>query len=174
MLSNKFKINGDRNLTAGRDLNIHFHEVGSPLRFFDQDIKEVILSFSQVVRHEIEVTDEVNRINAERKNQINNLSVRYFNIILDESMSYFQQIEDFLKSPINLSELKMYENTVYELNQKINIHRDEFEKFDLIFECLYNFILENNTIELRADRRLIWIMLHYMYWKCDLGEGGEC
>jgi hypothetical protein len=173
MLRNNMRVDGNGNLTAGRDIYV-VQEANNPLRFFDEDIKEVILSFSRVVKHNVEVKDMVNRIKAEKKNEINKLSAKYFNIIIDESMCYFQQIEDFLKTSRNSIELSMYENTIYELNQIITIRRDEFEKFDYIFQCLHNYILTNNKETLRADRRLIWVMLHYMYWKCDIGEGGEC
>ncbi|TFE23994.1 ABC-three component system protein [Cohnella luojiensis] len=174
MLRNKINIDGNGNITAGGDINLTFQETNIPLRFFDEDIKEVILKFSQVAKHKVEVTDEVNRIKAEVKNQINLLSQEYFESIINGSMCYFQQIEDFLKAPRNSTLLKMYEDTIFELNQIITIRRDEFKKFDYIFECLYNFILTNNKAELKTDRRLIWVMLHYMYWKCDIGEGGEC
>jgi len=72
-------------------------------------------------------------------------------------------------SSINSKYLMMYQETIFELNQKVTIFRDEFKKFDLIFDELYNSILNNNINEIRSDRRLIWVFLHYMYWKCDLG-----
>lgn len=175
MFENKsVKVVGNGNYTANRDLYLVSNESEEPLRFFESDIKEVIIQLGKVVKNPKDFEDVVDRIKACEKNEKNNLSEEYFNLILEVSMCYFQQIEDFLQSSINEEYLKMYQNTVFELNQKITINRGNYEKFDRIFEVLYDYILNNNKKDLRTDRRLIWVMLHYMYWKCDIGEGGKC
>lgn len=172
MPNSSVKVNGNGNYTAGNDLTINnYHTEDDVLRFFDEDIKEVILGFSRIAKHEVEVPDDVVRVKVEDKNKKNGLSDKYFKQIKQRSMHYFEQIDQFLKSPINTKYLKMYEETIFELNQKITIHRDEYEKFDYIFERLFNNILEGSEERVKADRRLIWVFLHYMYWKCDIGEG---
>ncbi len=166
-------VNGDGNYTAGRDLNVtkNYYLGDDVLRFFDEDIKRIIQEFSKIAEHGVEIPDEVVRIKVEDKNKKNNLTAGYFELIKKKSMHYFEQIDQFLKSPINEKFLQMYEETVFELNQIITIHRDEYDKFDYIFEKLYNNILENCEKDMIRDRRLIWVFLHYMYWKCDIGEG---
>lgn len=173
MPSPNIKVSGNWNNTAGGNLTINHNYVtdDSVLRFFDEDIKIIIQEFSKIARHEIEITDDVVRIKVEDKNKKNNLTEKYFELIKKKSMHYFEQIDQFLKSPINYKFLNMYEETVFELNQRITIHRNEYDKFDCIFEKLYNNILDNCEGTLFSDRRLIWVFLHYMYWKCDIGEG---
>ncbi len=174
---NKMDIDGIGNTTAGRDYNDYrtFINVDtSPIRFFDEEIKEVIKEFAKVACREIGRNYNFKRIAAEQKNELNGLTKEYFeDTILENSICYFQQIDDFLKSPINADYLSMYENTIDDLNQKITIFRKKYDEFELVFNDLYDHIFNNNISELKADRRLIWVMLHYMYWKCDIGKGGE-
>lgn len=174
------EVYGDNNKSAGRDFidnrkTIIFENDGfSPLRFFDDDIKEIIIEFAKVAQRVKGPNYNFQRIKAIEKNKINGLSTEYFEeVILENSISYFQQIDDFLKNPINEKYLRMYENTIDELNQKILMYRERYDKFDMVFNDLHDYILNNNRTDLRSDRRLIWVMLHYMYWKCDIGKGGE-
>ena len=69
---------------------------------------------------------------------------------------------------INLEFLDKYENTIDDINAKIIIHREDYEKFEMILEFLYDFIIENNS-ELLEKRRLVRLFLHYMYYNCDIG-----
>ncbi|WP_188206955.1 ABC-three component system protein [Alkalibacillus aidingensis] len=174
---NKIEIDGTSNTAVGRDYNDNRKYIfadTSPLRFFDEEIKEVIKEFAKVARKEIGRNYNFKRIAAEQKNELNGLTNDYFtDVILENSICYFQQIDDFLKSPINAEYLEMYENTVDDLNQKIAIFRKKYEEFEFVFNDLFDHIFYNNKSELKTDRRLIWVMLHYMYWKCDIGKGGE-
>ena len=61
-----------------------------------------------------------------------------------------------------------YENTIDDINEEIIVHRDDFDKFDMIFSYLYKFIVENNP-ELNNNRNLVRLFLHYMYYNCDIG-----
>jgi hypothetical protein len=176
---NKIEIEGQGNKGAGRDYidnrSYAVYEMGNSniLRFFDEEIKDVIKEFAKIAQVEVGLNYDFERITAEKKNEMNNLPAEYFEeIILNESISYFQQIEDFLKSPINQEYLKMYQNTVYDLNNKIAIHINIYSDFGFVFNELFEHIFNNNKDELKSDRRLIWVMLHYMYWKCDIGREG--
>ncbi len=176
---NKVEVDGQGNKAAGRDYNDNRSYItykmddSNLLRFFDEEIKDVIKEFAKVAQAEVGWNYDFKRITAEKKNEVNNLPIEYFeDIILNESISYFQQIEDFLKSPINQEYLKMYQNTVYDLNNKIAIYINKYSDFGIIFNELFEHIFNNNKDELKSDRRLIWVMLHYMYWKCDIGREG--
>lgn len=89
-------------------------------------------------------------------------------MIIKESLKFFKKFEDFLSNPINKEYLEMYEATVFELNSKIIAKRDEYEKFDHIFNELYDFILKKNK-GLAKHRSLIMRFMHFMYFNCDLG-----
>lgn len=40
----------------------------------------------------------------------------------------------------------------------------------MIFDAIYNYIVEKVDYKLPFDRGLIWVFLHFMYYNCDIGE----
>ncbi|TYB30728.1 MAG: hypothetical protein FXF47_07715 [Candidatus Mcinerneyibacterium aminivorans] len=169
-------IFGNNNKSAGRDIidvektyNFDPH----PIRFYEGDIREIILCFSEEVEelgNVIEETDDFYRPHIEKKNEINNLSERCFKLIQKNSLNYFHKIDNFLYNRRNEEYLNKYLNTANELNNKIICNRTEFEYFEQIFDALYTYVVEKNNHDLKFEKKLIWIFLHYMYYKCDIGE----
>lgn len=150
-----------------------------PFEFYEQDIREVIVLFSQeldktIARKPITIDlfhNERPDNGITEKNLLNDLSVEYFvNEIRRNSQEYFKQIDEFLKNPINIKYSKQYRNTVRELNNLILIRRQEFEKFEEIFLFIYQQIFQDNQEELKEHRGLIYIFLHFMYFQCDIGR----
>lgn len=139
-----------------------------PLSFDENDLKEIINSFSKVDKKKGDLP-KIPKRDIEKKNEINNLSKEYFNnVIIKRNLLYLESIREFLTNPINAEYLGKYENTIDDLNEEIVVHRDEFDKFDLIFNYLYKFIVQNNP-ELKSNRSLVRLFLHYMYYNCDIG-----
>lgn len=138
-----------------------------PLNFDENDLKEIINSFSKVDKKKAKLPQIPIR-DIEKKNEINNLSKEYFNNVIKRNLIYLDQIREFLTNPINAEYLSKYENTIDDINEEIVVHRDDFDKFDLIFNYLYKFIIENNP-ELKSNRKLVRLFLHYMYYNCDIG-----
>lgn len=138
-----------------------------PLSFDENDLKEIINSFSKVDKKKGDLP-KIPKRDIEKKNEINNLSKEYFNNVIKRNLLYLEQIREFLTNPINAEYLGKYENTIDDINEEIVVHRDEFDKFDLIFNYLYKFIVENNP-ELKSNRSLVRLFLHYMYYNCDIG-----
>ena len=138
-----------------------------PLSFDENDLKEIINSFSKVDKKKGDLP-KIPKRDIEKKNEINNLSKEYFNNVIKRNLLYLEQIREFLINPINTEFLGKYENTIDDINEEIVVHRDEFDKFDLIFNYLYKFIIENNP-ELKSNRNLVRLFLHYMYYNCDIG-----
>lgn len=138
-----------------------------PLSFDENELKEIINSFSKIDKKKGSLP-EIPKRDIEKKNELNNLSKEYFNNAIKKNLIYLDQIRDFLMDPINLEYLNKYENTIDDINEEIIVHRDEFDKFDLIFNYLYKFIIENNP-ELKDNRNLVRLFLHYMYYNCDIG-----
>jgi hypothetical protein len=146
-----------------------------PFEFYEKDIQEVVVLFGQesdkLANKDLLTTEDFFRPSIETKNRLNNLSEDYFkNIIQDESLKYFKQIESFLKDPINAQYAKSYERTAYELKQKIELNRDEFEKFENAFEYIYIYIFDEESKEIIEHRNLIYVFLHFMYYNCDIGR----
>lgn len=138
-----------------------------PLNFDESDLKEIINSFSKVDKKKGNLP-KIPKRDIEKKNELNNLSKDYFNNVIKRNLLYLEQIREFLTNPINAEYLGKYENTIDDINEEIVVHRDEFDKFDLIFKYLYKFIVENNP-ELKSNRNLVRLFLHYMYYNCDIG-----
>ena len=138
-----------------------------PLSFDENDLKEIINSFSKIDKKKGNLP-EIPERDIEKKNQLNNLSKEYFNNVIKKNLIYLDQIREFLMDPINSEYLNKYENTIDDINEEIIVHRDDFDKFDMIFNYLYKFIIDNNP-ELSNNRNLVRLFLHYMYYNCDIG-----
>jgi len=151
--------------TIAKSLNLN--KLLLPLSFDENDLKEIINSFSKIDKKKGNLP-EIPERDIEKKNQLNNLSKEYFNNSIKKNLIYLDQIREFLMDPINSEYLNKYENTIDDINEEIIVHRDDFDKFDMIFSYLYKFIIENNT-ELNNNRNLVRLFLHYMYYNCDIG-----
>lgn len=147
-----------------------------PLVITEFDIKDAILAFSKsigtVSRIEILTDDHaIENLLKEKKNEINRLSTEYYaNQIRRKSQQYFENIDNFLSDFKNQEYTIIYYNFAEELSNKIEVKRDTFDKFEEIFMYLYDVIFEANQIELKQDRRLIWIFLHHLYFNCHIGR----
>jgi len=140
-----------------------------PIDFKEDDLKEIIFAFSSFDIKESGLSDIPTKRDIERKNKLNKLSKDYFDNVLKNNINYFDQIENFLKDPINEEFLNKYQNTINDINEEITVHRDEYEKFEEILNYLYKFVLGKSP-ELDNKRRLIRLFLHYMYYNCDIGK----
>ena len=143
-----------------------------PLKFYEQDLKDIIIKFSRIKTELAEEIDKKLRyVGLERKNELNKLGEEYFNNMKKNSLSYFRKIDSFLENPANRKYKEYYNNTVFELKEKIIVKRSEYGQFEEIFYYLYDYIFDNNEKSLKEERKLVWIFLHYMYFNCDIGVG---
>jgi hypothetical protein len=146
-----------------------------PLKFYEDDLREIIIAFSEanIQADKIErIKDEISstRIGIELKNKPNNLSKAYFDDVFKSSYQEFEKIEAFLGDPINRLYKKYYDNTVADLQEIIVISRDDYATFDEIFHYLFEYVFQHNIEKLKDSRSLIRIFLHFMYFKCDIGR----
>ncbi|WP_305927692.1 ABC-three component system protein [Bacillus mycoides] len=169
-------IAGKGNKSAGRDINETNHIYNynpHPIRFFENDLKDIICVFSDevnVISNIIENTTDFKRPNIEKKNELNDLSESYFEHIKRDNLAYFDKISLFLKDPRNKNFLERYLSTTNEINRKIVCNRNEFKYFEVIFDAIYNYVVERADNDLPFDKDLIWVFLHFMYYNCDIGE----
>lgn len=144
------------------------------IRFYEKDIKDIILAFSE---NKVDISTFVEEnfdfsekfLNKEEKNRKNNLSHEYFDYIKSNSLAYFNNINKFLNDPKNSKLLDSYKTTIQELQHKILIKRNDFEKFEELFDVLYDYVLEKNDGKIKEKRNLILVFLHFMYFNCDIG-----
>jgi hypothetical protein len=146
-----------------------------PFRFEPDDLKEVIGALHDYVDNDatkaFDSASDFEKIKLrDEKNLINGLSETYYReIIVADSMPHFEKVERFLKNPRNTALAALYHDSADELKQKILIHRAEFESFDKVFGFLYEEIQKERSA-LRGKRRMISVLLHYMYCNCDIGS----
>ncbi|HGY55949.1 MAG TPA: hypothetical protein ENK44_09620 [Caldithrix abyssi] len=140
-----------------------------PLEFNEEDLKEIVLSFSKLDVKKGDLPNIPEERDIEKKNDLNKLSKNYFDNVIKKNMPYFEQISNFLSEPNNKELLNKYENTIGDLNEEITIHRDEYNKFEIILNHLYKMVL-NKFPELNSSRALVRVFLHYMYYNCDIGK----
>lgn len=146
-----------------------------PFRFNPDDLNEVIHALHDYTADDHSTTfDSAKDFEAikirEQKNKINNLSDTYYReVIVNNSMPHFARVEDFLKNPRNIAIANLYHDSADELKQKILLHRTDFDTFDNIFGFLYEEIQRRREV-LKGKRRLVSILLHYMYFNCDIGS----
>jgi hypothetical protein len=144
-----------------------------PLRFFEKDIKDVILVFAKqsgnIGKASGSIINSIELIDKETKNELNNLGKDYFDFMKDHSLEYFKEIDKFLKEPKNDKYLNYYLNTVSDLQARITIERSSFGDFKELIEHLINFIVDNNT-DIKDLRRIVRVFIHFMYFNCDIGR----
>jgi len=147
-----------------------------PLQFYEEDLRNLVVAFAEtkVAKSDIsEIEDEIYGIPITEKNKLNKLSEEYFNDVFKTSVDDFARIGAFLEDPKNETFLTMYQNTISDIQEEITIKRTEYHAFDEILNHLYKVVLDTGNNELKNNRRLIRVFLHYMYFNCDIGVKEE-
>lgn len=143
-----------------------------PFDFDESDLRDVIIALSRNIKQGIAVS-ESNQFaypGLEKKNELNQLGKAYFDGVLKESIGDFAKIRAFLSAPINMDIAAQYADLVSELNAKIIIYRDQFYEFEKIIEDCYDYVVRKNSEALKTKKRLVRVLLHYMYSNCDIGK----
>ena len=86
-----------------------------------------------------------------------------------QSMPHFARIDQFLKNNRNKEYADLYYDSANEIKEQILLVRSKFENFDRVFNALYRQIQKQMTT-FKHRRRLISIMLHHMYFHCNIGS----
>ena len=66
--------------------------------------------------------------------------------------------------------MRMYLNTVSDLQAKIILNRDQYNDFMEIIEGVESFVVENNESQIRDIRKIVRVFIHFMYFNCDIGK----
>ncbi len=164
-----------------RELQRHPHiakavgldKLRSPIQFVPEDLRDVILALHSH-RQSLPVAfdsehDFRNYPGLDAKNEINGLTPAYDAYIKENSMPHFHDIENFLKNPRNETLKKQYHTVADELKGQLIVHRERFTNFDDALETLYNLIHERCP-EIQPVRRIVKIVIHYMYVNCEIGQ----
>lgn len=144
-----------------------------PLEFDEEDIKEVVLAIRNAIKSsssDASSEEDFIKIDLERKNEINNLSNEYFNGSIKPNFENFGSIESFLKDPINAEIREVYDDIIDELRAQISINRKDYTSFQEIIEDIYKKVIHVYKDELKRNKKLVRMLLHYMYCGCDIGK----
>ncbi|KKM72177.1 hypothetical protein LCGC14_1423110 [marine sediment metagenome] len=146
-------------------------ETRGPLRFYRQDIASLLDAIRAVVCAGEGAGKSASfvYIDLDRKNELNGLSDRFFRYMQAVSSPYFGQLEVFLADPMNRELADSYDNITADFNHRVIVHRDDFAAFEAVFQQIHDSLTDQDP-DLKRKSRLIFTLLHYMYWACDLGE----
>lgn len=138
-----------------------------------QDIAKVLEEFStqnpDLIKNISDSIRAIQRTDFPEKNRINNLSEGYIKLIQQESLPFFEQFGNFLQQFENREFKKIYFNITSDLQKIILVKRTDFQQFDQIFETI-EATCKEQVPNLLSDRRTLQVLLHFMYFQCDIGE----
>lgn len=148
--------------------------VDSPLIVSPDELSEVVQA---VARHMDEAAKTFDvpptpRTPYETKNTVNGMTAEYAKALRKRYLKETAQVKVFLAAPENEELLRMYESVVDEFQFKIISKRKEYQSFDEVMEYLLDLLFKRDPL-LSANKRLTRVMLFYMYWNCDIGEGDD-
>jgi hypothetical protein len=150
--------------------------IDSPLIVSPDELAEVVEALARQSTTVQSVIDDppVPRIPYEEKNRINNMTDEYAKVSRKKFLPDVTQIRAFLAAPENAELLRLYESVVDEFQLKIVANRKSFQTFDKVMEYIAELLFNRDPVlRQRGHKRLTRALLFYMYWNCDLGEGGD-
>ena len=154
-------------------LQEELEEYKFPERLFDEDIKQCIEILTRDFGNS-EVIDSLigkrgdNFI--ERKNEINNISLQFFKDKMRGHITqYNKAINEFLSLPINKAIEKDYFSVAKAINNYYTDNKNKFISFEEMFKEIFTF-LNTYDDEISGLNTKLKILLHNMYFNCDIGE----
>jgi len=146
--------------------------IDSPLIVSPDELSEVVQAVARHIDEAAQTFDvpPTPRTPYEAKNLINGMTPEYAKALRKRYLKETAQVKSFLSAPENEDLLRMYESAVDEFQFKIISKRKEYQSFDEVMEYLLDLLFNRDPL-LSANKRLTRVMLFYMYWNCDIGEG---
>jgi hypothetical protein len=147
----------------------------SPILFVPEDLRDVIVALHAHREAIPSAFDSEHDFRdypgLPKKNEINGLTPAYDAYIRENSMPHFHAVEQFLKNPRNETLKEQYHAVANELKGQLIVHRERFHTFDDALETVYNIIHERcPEIQSAPRRRLLKVIVHYMYVNCEIGQ----
>jgi hypothetical protein len=148
--------------------------VDSPLIVSPDELSQVVQAFAHQMDDAVKTLDAppTPRTSYETKNTLNNMSAEYAKGLRKRYLKETAQVKVFLAAPENEELLRMYESVVDEFQFKIISKRKDYQSFDAVMEYLLDLLFDRDPL-LRGKKKLTRVMLFYMYWNCDIGEGDD-
>ncbi len=106
----------------------------------------------------------------ETKNELNGLNADSFQQMREHHEPYFHRVREFLGNPVNAAVADLYHEVVDELRMKVAAEQHHVADFADVLIVLYNAAIANSPDRLRRERRVLNILLSFMYFNCDIGR----
>ena len=153
-------------------LEENLKEFKLPERLFENDIKNCISILKRDFGSSEKVSSIVNRNDntfIEKKNELNNISWVFFKSKIRGHLQYNEMIGNFLRNPINYESQKAYFGVANAIQDYYIKEKVKFSTFEEMFKEVFNAI---NTYddEIQGLNVKIKILLHNMYFNCDIGN----
>lgn len=150
-----------------------------PIELIDQDISamiEVMYGYTQVnpddlAQGSVKKYKIIKRDNdfITRKNELNNVDDILFNNEIRLSLQYEKKIGEFLGNPINNEQQKKYFIVTEWLQKQYSENTDRFNNMGSLFGFVFgDLVTYENRQEIDGQKLLI--LLHNMYFNCDIGN----
>lgn len=158
----------------GVPLNANLDPLDSPLIVSPDELSEVVQALATHLDEAAKSMDAppTPRTSYEVKNALNKMSEEYAKGLRKLYLKDTAQVKNFLAEPENNELLRLYESVVEEFQIKIIAKRKDYHSFDDVMNYLIDLLFVRDPL-LRANKRLTRVMLFYMYWNCDIGEGDD-
>lgn len=151
----------------------------NPLDLLDEDIALLIDVLHQYVKEELDgantdpeqqykLADRDNDFIL-RKNNVNNVSDILFSSEIRPNLQYDKKIESFLSNPINKEYQKKYFVVTEILQRKYSENSTDFKSIGDFFGYIFNEVINYKNRNSIDDQKLL-ILLHNMYFNCDIGN----
>ncbi len=104
-----------------------------------------------------------------RKNELNKVDGVLFNGEIRTSLQYDKQIEEFLGNPINDEYQRKYFVITEALQKNYSKNTDQFKSIGELFGFVFDEVINYENRNEVDDQKLL-IVLHNMYFNCDIGN----
>ena len=153
---------------------VNLDPIDSPLIVSPDQLSEVVQALARHLKSAVSDVDTppTPRTKYETKNILNKMTPEYAKELRRRYLKDTAQVKAFLAAPENESHLDLYASVVEEFQLSIIAKRKDYQTFDEVMNHLARLLLERDPL-LRANRSLTRVMLFYMYWNCDIGEGED-
>lgn len=151
----------------------------NPIELLDEDISAIIDIFIDYAQKSLgsDLKDSQQRYNLMKrdenfilqKNKLNSVDDMLFNDEIRPSLRYDKKIELFLGNPINSEYQKKYFIFTEALKKKYSENQEKFPNVGTLFGFVFDEVInyENRN---RIDDQKLLIVLHNMYFNCDIGK----
>lgn len=144
------------------------------VRFTWYELKEIIKAIHGYIvvqdNKTIESKFDSSIIDMSKKNELNNMGESYFEDMVQNDDPYSSKIQEFLSNPGNEEINTTYHEVVDELRRKIITIQDEFGSFEKLLQAIYDGVVDNYFNEIKGKKKVVHIVLSYMYLQCDIGR----